>query len=241
MQARIIRRITAVLLLLASLVLLLWGLWPGIERTKQQIISRSEMEVPSPIEQPGAQSPAVLEERLLTLEWPATLRQDDANRFIKLTLAVAENGIITTTVTSDRDEISGEPVLIPNIYDNHNVTAEARLEAAGLEFNPRDLFSQSLLPGQTVTFTWSVRAEKAGNYRGTVWLFLRFFPLDGGADSQVALSAQAIEIQAVNLFGFGGTAARLSGMVGAAASGLLGANDIVKGVGRLFQRLHLRK
>jgi hypothetical protein len=186
------------------------------------------------------QPPAVPEPRLLTLEWPARLRTGDSD-VIRLTLEVDEEGNITPTASYEGNEIITELVLIPNVYDTHNVLAEARLDIAGLEVIPPDLFSQALRPGETVTFSWSVRAADVGRYRGTVWLFLRFLPLDGSADSQVALSAQVIEIQAVNLLGIGGTTARLMGLVGVAASGLLGADDILKALGWLFKRLYRRK
>ena len=154
----------------------------------------------------------MLEERRLTLEWPSTLRQADENRYVQLTLAVAENGEITPTLSAEGDETSEEPVLIPNVYDTHNVMAEARLDMAGLAVAPDDLVSLSLRPGETVIFRWNVRATEIGTYRGTVWLYLRYLPLDGGPESRDALKAIDIEIHAVNFLGIGGPAARLMGV-----------------------------
>jgi hypothetical protein len=94
------------------------------------------------------------------------------------------------------------------------------------------MISQSLLPGETLTFSWSVAPEKVGRYRGTVWLFLRFIPFDGGSETERALSSQIVEIEAVNLLGLGGTPARLIGAVGTALGSLLGLDDLISWVRR---------
>ncbi len=237
MNIRTIRRVLLGLLLLASLVLLVWGAWPGGEQAKKQIISRTEMQLTTQPEQPGIQPPAVPEERLLTLEWPAVLRQGDENRFVQLTLAVAENGAVTPTLSAAGDETSQEPVLIPNVYDTHNVMAEARLDIAGLAVAPDDLTSLSLRPGETVLFRWNVHAAQIGTYRGTVWLYLRYLPLDGGSESRDALKAMDIDIRTVNFLGIGGPAARLMGVMGMITCGLFGISDLVRGVSWLRRRV----
>jgi hypothetical protein len=241
MNIRTIRHVLLGLLLLVSLALLVWGAWPGGGQAKEQIISRAEMQLTTQPEQPGIQPPAVPEERVLTLEWPAILRQGDENRFVQLTLAVAENGAVTPTLSAEGDESSQEPVLIPNVYDTHNVMAEARLDMAGLAVAPDDLTSLSLRPGETVEFRWNVRAVEIGTYRGTVWLYLRYLPLDGGPESRDALKAMDIDIRTVNFLGIGGPAARLMGVVGVIACGLFGAGDLVNGVRWLRRRLKKKR
>jgi hypothetical protein len=179
----------------------------------------------------------VPEARRLTLEWPATLRQGDANRFVVLKLAVAEDGMVTPTVALEGDESHEEPVLIPDVYDTHNVMAEARLDIAGLAVAPDDLVSLSLRPGETIEFRWNVRAGEIGTYKGTAWLYLRFLPLDGGPESREALKAMDIEIRTVNFLGLGGPAARLLGAAGVFVCGLFGIGDLVRGVRWVRKRL----
>ena len=183
--------------------------------------------------------PRVPEGRLVTLEWPSRLRTGDAD-LVRLTLEVDEAGNITPTAYYADHQITSQAVLIPNVYETHNVLAEARLDMAGLQVVPDDLVSQPLRPGETISFTWSVHTSEVGRFRGTVWLYLRFLPLDGSAESQKALLAQVIEIEAVNLLGLGGTAARLMGVIGVALSGLLGADDLAKGIGWLVRRTQRR-
>jgi hypothetical protein len=150
---------------------------------------------------------------------------------------VAENGAVTPTLSAEGDESSQEPVLIPNVYDTHNVMAEARLDMAGLAVAPDDLTSLSLRPGETVEFRWNVRAVEIGTYRGTVWLYLRYLPLDGGPESRDALKAMDIEMRTVNFLGIGGPAARLMGVMGVIACGLFGISDLVRGVRWLRRRV----
>jgi hypothetical protein len=51
-------------------------------------------------------------------------------------------------------------------------------------------------------------------YRGTVWLHLNFVDRISGEESRMAVSAQIVEIEAVDFFGFSVNVARTSGVVG---------------------------
>jgi hypothetical protein len=165
--------------------------------------------------------PAVAESRMLTLEFPPRIRAGDAD-VVRLTLEVDAHGNLTATAETAGNVTQGEVILIPNIYDTHYVSAEARLDLAGVQVSPPGSVSESLRPGQKLTFLWSVRAEDVGIYRGTLWFYLIFTPRDGGPEQRQALSAQKIEIEAVNFFGLKAQPARLAGVVGAAASAVLG-------------------
>jgi hypothetical protein len=102
---------------------------------------------------------------------------------------------------------------------------------AGMQISPPDLSGQTLAQGQSVTFYWSIRPSDTGIYRGTVWLFLRFVDRQNGEESQKALSAQLIEIEAVNLFGLSGNFARTTGVIGSIVGTVIGFpffEDIIK-------------
>jgi hypothetical protein len=165
--------------------------------------------------------PAVAESRMLTVEFPPQIRAGDSD-LIRLTLDVDELGNLTATAETAGNVTQGEVVQIPNIYETHNIVAEARLDMAGVQINPSGAISEPLRPGQTVTYYWSVRAEDVGIYRGTLWFYLRFVPLDGGAEQRQALSAQKIEIEAVNFFGLKAQPARFLGAAGTVVSAILG-------------------
>jgi len=174
--------------------------------------------------------PAVNEPRRLTLEFPRQIRLGEGD-IIRLTLEVDTLGAITPTAEVAGNVVTGERVEIPNLYETHNVTAEARLDLAGAEVEPSDLISEPLTQGQSVTFYWSVRPREAGIYRGTLWLYLRFVNKSNGEESRITVSAQRVEIEAVKLLGLPLGLVRGAGMVGSVIGGVLGfpfLEDIVK-------------
>lgn len=170
---------------------------------------------------PAPRQPAILEKRMLSLEYPATIRVGDADRVI-LTLEVDEQGKLMPTAQVGNRVIQGEVMEIPNVYDTHNLMAEARLDLPGMQVQPAETVSETMLPGQKVVFFWSVRPQEVGNYKGIVWFYLRFIPKAGGRDLRQALSAQFIEVDAVTLFGLKAGPARWLGMLGTVLGAVLG-------------------
>lgn len=182
-----------------------------------------------PTQQP-APIPAIPERRRLTLEYPSRIRAGDSD-VIRLTLEVDDLGNVTPTAQFGGDVVSGEVVEIPNLYETHNVIAEARFDIAGLQVSPPELISQTLSRGQAVNFYWSVRPTEAGTYRGTVWFYLRFVDKVSGEESQLTVSAQLVEIEAVNLLGLPANLVRTAGGVGSVIGAVIGFpffEDIVR-------------
>ena len=183
-----------------------------------------------------APKPAIPESRRLTLEYPPNIRVGDSD-VIRLTLEVDTFGNITPTAEVQGNAVSGKIVEIPNIYDTHNVFAEARLDIAGPNVQPPDIQSEALAQGKAVTFYWSVQPTSAGTFRGTVWFYLRFVDKISGEESQQTISAQPVQIDANNFFGFSGGFARAAGGIGSIIGAVLGfpfADDVLKW---LFGRL----
>ena len=159
------------------------------------------------------------------------MRTGDSVR-IRLQLEVDDRGNISPTAVVEGNVVTGEVVEIPNLYETHNVIAEARLDMAGMEVQPPGTISEPMSPGQAVTFYWSVRPEESGKYEGTAWLHLRFVPRGGGEEMRIPVSVQFLEIEAKSFLGFipGGTA-RGIGALGSAIGSVLGfpfVSDIVK-------------
>jgi hypothetical protein len=174
--------------------------------------------------------PALPERRRLTIEFPPRMRVGDSD-LVRLTLEVDELGNITPTAQIGGNVITGKVVEIPNLYASHNVIAETRFDIAGLEIRPVDLVSEALSPGNPVTFYWSIHPSEAGIYRGTIWLYLRFVDKLNGAESRKTVSAQLIEIEAVNFLGLSANFARTTGVVGSVVGTIIGfpfLEDIVK-------------
>ena len=170
------------------------------------------------------------ESRRVTLEFPPKIRTGDSD-VIRLTLEVDTLGNLTPTAEVQGNVVTGQTVQIPNLYDTHNVIAEARLDLAGGEVRPPEVISEPLLPGESATFYWNGGPAASGKDRGHAWFFLRFVDKVGGAESRKAISAQPVQIEATNLFGLSGNFARGAGGVGSIVGAVLGfpfVDDVLK-------------
>lgn len=150
---------------------------------------------------------------------------------VRLTLEVDDLGNITPTAEFEGNVVTGEVIEIPNLYQSHNVIAESEFNIAGMEVSPPGLVSQALSQGQTVTFFWSIRPRETGAYRGTVWLSLRFVDKSNGEESRKTVSAQIVEIEAVNFLGLPAGFARGTGIIGSILGTVIGFpffEDVVK-------------
>ncbi len=185
-------------------------------------------------------APAVPEARLLTLEYPPAIREGDSD-VVRLTLQVDTRGNITPTAEIQGHTVNGQTITIPNVYDTANVVAQARLDMSGVQVMPADLVEEPLLPGQDVTFFWSVQPNGVGTFRGTVWLYLEFVPLNGGATTRQAVSAQMIQITTTSLFGLSAGPARWLGFAGTVISSILGLPFLEDVIRWLFGRSRGRK
>jgi hypothetical protein len=206
--SRIPLRLTLAIAVTAlSLTLLAWSLPPPTRAIRRQSIQPTQMQLPTPLAvatQSVAQPlPAVPETRSLSVDYPPAIRAGEAD-------------LVRLTVEMDKQVVG-----IPNVYDTHDVLAEARLEMGGIQVRPPDTVSEPLLPGQSVTFFWSVQPNETGRFKGTLWFYLRFVPKNGGPETRQAISAQEIEIESTTLFGLRAEAARGLGLAGAFFSTLL--------------------
>lgn len=182
--------------------------------------------------------PALPESRRLNLDWPARMRAGDSDR-IRLTLEIDDQGDLVATASAEGHQVTFQTIDIPNLYDTHNIVAEARLDLAGVVVRPSGSVSEPLLPGQPVIYYWSVQPDQAGTYRGAVWLYLQFVPLDGGQVSRRTVSIQEIEIEATTFLGLGGQTARVTGTIGGVLSTILGIpfmEDVLRWVWRRRKR-----
>lgn len=185
----------------------------------------------------GESAPALPEFRRLTLEYPSSVKAGAESDVIRLTLEVDSLGNITPTAEIGGNVVEGEVIEIPNLYATHIVTAEAFYEVAGLEVKPSGSTFQPLKQGQPVTFYWSIRAQEVGTYRGTIWLYLNFEDRSSGEKSRGAVSAQIVEIEALDFFGFSTNFVRTSGVVGSVLGSILGFPFFKDIVYFLFRRL----
>jgi hypothetical protein len=192
--------------------------------------------LPSPSAPAGPTAvPLFPEQRLIAFEWPRGIRVGDSD-VVQLRLEPDETGMLTPTAYFADHEVQAEPVTIENLYDTHIIRAEARLDILGLEMTPTGTTDRRLLPGEPVEFSWTLRPESPGTFRGTVWLWVRYLPQDGGEPLEKMLFSRPLEIEGQNLLGLGGQAARLLGLIGTGITSLFGLDDIMTWVRRLRKR-----
>jgi len=189
---------------------------------------------------PATQNPpaaAIPESRRLTLEFPSRMRAGVESDVVRLTLEVDNLGNVTPTAQIAGNEVVGQTIQVPNLYETHDVTAEAQLDLAGMTVQPSGPTFEPLIAGQSTTFYWSIRPQDVGNYQGTVWLHLNFRERATAKESRIAVSAQLINIKAVDFFGLSVNLVRTSGLIGSLVGGVVGfpfIEDILK---FLFKRL----
>ena len=96
----------------------------------------------------------------------------------------------------------------------------------------RLIFKASFDPrGQACDILLECPANNAGTFRGMVWFYLRFVDKVSGTEGQQTISAQPVQIDAANFFGFSGGLARTAGGIGSIIGAVLGfpfADDIIK-------------
>jgi hypothetical protein len=182
-------------------------------------------EDPNAPDAPEAHAPAINEQRLLVLEWPRSIRAGDSD-VVRLDLVLDEQGNLTPTAQTGDGQLQTQPVQIPNLYDTHNVIAEARLDMAGMAVAPEGVTSIPLRPREKASFIWSVRPSDSGEYRGAIWVYIVLVPLNGGKEIRQVLSTQVINLNVTNFLGLNGTAARILGVVGTLLGSLLGLDKI---------------
>ncbi len=178
------------------------------------------------------------ENRLIEIEWPAQMRVGDSD-IIRLSLVMDEEGQITPTAVIEGHAVMGEPVTIPDLYETHNLVAEARLDLLGIESLPQGTVSEPLAPGKTVNFYWNIQSRTAGEFRGTIWLHVNIVPRDGaGQIERVALLAKPIEIESTTILGMSSQMARIFSLSGSLLSSIIGFPFLESILRFLWKRMH---
>lgn len=215
---KIIQRALEVGLLLIGGMMLVWTVIP--EKREVAIANLSPDAMQLKIEG-QADTPAILNNRRIELAWPSTLRIGDSYTME-----------MNFEPRKDVPPSSAQQQGFLDIYGNYNVMAEARFEVAGLRVEPANPIRESMPSGQGLKFKWKIIADKSGIYDGTVWLSLRFLPLDGSPPSQEPVHVQSIRMQATSLLGMSAPMIRLVGGVGVVLGTAFLLADRIVGVRR---------
>lgn len=179
--------------LIASLVILLWGVWPQAHESRNLVI-------------PGFGR--------LSLGWNPENRTGDISVVsLKLATHKVESllGISSTTMMTSYSPYSQRP---GEFIDKTNKVIEARLEIPAVEMKPREMVGQSFQPGDEIVFYWNINSRTEGDFQGRIWLYTGNHSFIGESGDRYPIAVQSVELQWRDLFGLSGIAARYTGIFG---------------------------
>jgi hypothetical protein len=210
---RRIRRAVSLILLSISISMIAWAILPNKYQTIDQTISPADMQ----ISYAGQVSdPLSIPARQVELVWPGSMR-------------IGEDETITLMfeqVVADTKH-SNQPAGFTDIYTRYNLMAEARYDVSGVSVSPANPTRESMPVGKPVRFTWKVNADQVGSYDGTIWLSLRYLPLDGGQASQAPVYIGKVNIHTTSLFGLNESMAYLLGGVEVVLAAVIVYDDLI--------------
>jgi hypothetical protein len=209
----VIRRFFGLLLLAVSLVALVWGLWPLPVQARSLMISPSDMLPAELIPGSAGDLSAVVEPRLLIVEWPAIVRSGD---LASIRLLFGPTGPAGSLAPAS-----------PPVGEAYSTLAEARLELPAIPHSPTGEVSQAMLSGRPVIFIWDLHPNHSGEANGTVWLHLSYIPLAGGPVLRQVITAQRIEIRVIDFLGVSGPWARALGSAGVVVGAVLSLDGVL--------------
>ena len=155
----------------------------------------------------------VIEQRMVELEWPPRLRLGDSD-FVRLTLLPVDDGYTVTTEFSDHQTIT-QTVQVQQ-ESGYALAAVAWLDGVAFEISPAEGQEYSLVPGQEVTWRWSLQPQQAGRQRLSINLLLRWIPLStsGLLPHETVAFSRSLEVQVVSFFGLTRGQAMTGGLLG---------------------------
>lgn len=166
-------------------------------------------------------------DRQVVLEWPDSMRIGEDEKII----------LMFSQVVTDSSS-SSQPAGYSDIYSLYNLMAEARYDVSGVSVKPVNPIRESMPTEHSSKFTWIVNAEHPGRYDGTVWLFLRYLPLNGEQASQVPIYIQEVNLQTSSLFGLNEAMAYFLGGAGVVLAAAIVYDDLTAFFRRRIKKNH---
>jgi len=139
----------------------------------------------------------MLEDNQISIRWPESIRTGEKDSIqINVSLAQDFRPLIDQSTTSRLQEIE-----LP--VNQFNINLEARVDLAGMRIEPEGLLSKNIRPGQKIKFNWDISSNRAGEYDGTLWLYMNLVPKDQTSEKmKEVLLAKPIKITITNILGF---------------------------------------
>ena len=205
-----LRRAIAVIILVLSIAFIVWAALPNQRESTSEVITPEMMQLVSD------GTTLSISAREVRLEWPPMMRIGEQEVITLSFVPVAANEGDTSPSAEHTD-----------LYNKFSLLSEGRYEVAGMKVEPANPRGESMPSNQPLTFRWQISTDRAGRYDGTVWLSLRYLPLDGSQPTQIPVYIHPINIEATSLFGLTENTAFLVGGLGILISGVLVYDDLL--------------
>jgi len=127
--------------------------------------------------------------------WPKRIRTGESET-IQILLKLDQDFITNNNLSelNDFQEIIS--------LDAYYVNLEARVELAGIDVKPSGVISKNILPGQKINFNWVILGKFAGDFRGTIWLYMNLIPKESSEKTlKEIILAKPINIKVINFLG----------------------------------------
>jgi hypothetical protein len=142
---------------------------------------------------------AVIEERMIELEWPSQMRLGESD-IIRIALIPSREGYTITTEFPEHQIVTNPvPVERPGGY---GLSAIARLDSVGFLISDNEI-TQGLPLDQPVTWRWTVTPVAAGQQRLTLSLKLLWTPLAGNPSPprETVIYSKGLTVQVISFLG----------------------------------------
>jgi hypothetical protein len=175
----------------ASLIFLVWGYYPALEKTQKLRI-------------PG------VGQQYLT--WPSRIRTGETGP-LKLVFDSAELGIggIANHGSETVDFENNYQLLL---HPTDHILVETRVEIPGVQIRPGEELIQPLKSGEKLTFNWQITPKESGEIEGEIWLYLNVISKDRVDDIRHPVSILSIHSRSIDFFGLTGQTVRIFGIIG---------------------------
>jgi hypothetical protein len=162
---------------------------------------------------PGPTPTAVVESRVVELEWPPGIRLGDSD-VVRLSLIPSKDGYTVTTEFPEHQTVTST-VSVTQL-GGYQLSGVGRLEGVGFTISPTNEQILSLPLGEAVTWRWTLTPHAPGQHRLAISLSLRWTPLPGTSgfihDAQVY--SKGINVQVTSFLGLTKGQAMATGFVG---------------------------
>jgi hypothetical protein len=159
-----------------------------------------------------------VEERFVEVEWPTTLRLGDSD-IIRLSFIPSEGGYVAQVEYPDHT-VELEDVEVPYV-SGYEAVAIARLDAVGLDVEPKGDLALYLAKGEALEWRWTIFPQSDGKHRLGLSLRLRWEPLGDGTVREISVWQTGLEIMVDAPLGLSMPQARALGIAGVLVGSVL--------------------